>query len=728
MSSLTQGLNREQSQAVTHPNVSLAVIAGAGSGKTKVLTHRIAFLMQENGWSSQNILAVTFTNKAAKEMRKRLQGLGIEDISSMWVGTFHGLAHRFLRRHHEEAGLSSSFTILDPQEQEKVLKKIIKADEMSFGTVDVKDALRFINDQKDAGLRPGNSPSSQAHDDDFNLQPIYYAYQEMCDKNSWVDFGELLLRAYEMLRDNEGLRIKYQKRFTHVLVDEFQDTNDIQYKWIELLCDSGSAIPATIVGDMDQSIYSWRGAKMQNVEKFIDEFAGATLIKLEQNYRSTHHILACANAVIQCNENRIDKMLWTQQNKGDPVTIFEGDSDKEEAKWAVRFLARTKEGPWENTAILYRSNAQSRIIEEACLRAGIPYKIHGGLRFFERAEIKDALAHMRLFSNINNDLMLERALTSPAKGFGAKTLENLRKEALRLSKSWAETLDDQDFAQNFLTPKLREMWAYCKDFWLTGKKQGASLSGVARLAVENSGLLDHYRKVDKKEGSDRSENLKEMISVAKRFQEGSYRVKNPLFLEEFLSSVALEQDVDAGSDDTKAQDALNLMTIHASKGLEFHSVCLVGWDEGLFPSSQSVDDLQRLEEERRLAYVAITRAEKHLAITGTLRRRQYGQWLELPPSRFFAELPSAHVGWASAPLRTHRRIVFQERNAPLNTSSPSRQSPSYWNTGDRVRHPDFGLGKIVRVDGLNRNDRVVVQFGTEKKTLLPQLAKLEKAE
>lgn len=718
---LLKGLNPEQAKAVVHPEGSLAVIAGAGSGKTSVLTKRIAWLSSHKKLRSYQILAVTFTNKAAAEMNKRLVALGIPAVDQMWAGTFHGLSHRLLRRHHEAAGLSAHFQILDAQEQEKVVKKIFKSNDWSTEEFSPKDVVRYINAQKDEGLRPHQCATENAIE--AFQREAYEAYQNLCDQNSWVDFGELLLRCYELTKDNEEIRLKYQTQFEHILVDEFQDTNDIQYNWIKLLSEAGQAVPVTVVGDMDQSIYSWRGAQMTNVQRFVDEFANVGMVKLEQNYRSTHHILSCSNTIIQNNLQRIDKNLWTSKTEGEKVHLFEAMDEKEEATWAVnQALRQYKESQkWSDTAILYRSNAQSRIIEEACIKKGLPYKIYGGIRFFERSEVKDALAHLAVMVDINNDLMLERALTTPSKGFGNKALEGLRTQSVVQQKSWANLLNNPEFAKNYITGKAQAAWKTWTTSWSEQGDEGR-LEDKVRWCVENTGLLAHYQEIDRKEKTDRAENLKELISVAKRYSQGKKESGRMVVLD-FLASAALE----AENASENGGDAIQLMTIHASKGLEFPTVCAIGWDEGLFPSSQSVNDPQRLEEERRLAYVAITRAEKSLCISGAVDRRQYGQVLRLQPSRFLSELPFASVQWARAPSRSGSLSKDMPQNAGLSTNLRKSSSGSYWSAGDRVHHPAFGGGKIIRVDGANRNDRVMVLFDSgEKKLLLPQLAKLEK--
>lgn len=722
--SLLQGLNPQQEKAVVHAQGSLAVIAGAGSGKTSVLTKRIAWLVSTYGLRSYQILAVTFTNKAAAEMNKRLVALGIPAVDQMWAGTFHGLSHRLLRRHHEAAGLSAHFQILDAQEQEKVVKKVFKANDWSTEEFSPKDVVRYINAQKDEGRRPHQCTTENAIE--AFQREAYEAYQSLCDQNSWVDFGELLLRCYEVTKNNEEIRLKYQTQFAHILVDEFQDTNDIQYNWIKLLSDAGQAVPVTVVGDMDQSIYSWRGAQMTNVQRFVDEFANVGMVKLEQNYRSTHHILACSNTIIQNNLQRIDKNLWTAKTEGDKVTLFEAQDEKEEAVWAVNQACRQhqKSHKWSDTAILYRSNAQSRIIEEACIKKNLPYKIYGGIRFFERTEVKDALSHLAVMVDINNDLMLERALATPTKGFGNKALEGLRTQTVARQRTWAQLLDTPEFAKEYLTNKAQTAWKTWKNLWEEQRDQGR-LEDKVRWCVEQTGLLTHYEELDRKDKTDRAENLKELISVAKRYSQGKKESGTNIVLD-FLASAALE----AENASENGGDAIQLMTIHASKGLEFPTVCAIGWDEGLFPSSQSLADPQRLEEERRLAYVAITRAEAHLFVSGAVDRRQYGQVLRLTPSRFFSELPFASVQWARQPTRTGSLPKDTPKGAGASTTSLRRggSSASFWNVGDGVLHPAFGKGKIIRVDGINRNDRVMVAFENgEKKILLPQLAKLEKA-
>lgn len=716
MTDFLKGLNPEQSKAVTHDQGSLAVIAGAGSGKTSVLTRRIACLIECNNWHPSRILAVTFTNKAASEMKKRLTSLGIDDVEKMWVGTFHGLANRFLRRHHEAAGLTAHFQILDAQEQEKVIKKVFKDHQWSTEAHDPKDVMRFINEKKDEGIRPQRCSTNNMIDT-FNRK-AYQEYQDVCDKNSWVDFGELLLRCYELMANNKDILLKYQEQFAHILVDEFQDTNDIQYAWVNLIAGMGEAVPVTVVGDMDQSIYSWRGAKMTNVQKFVEEFSTVEMIKLEQNYRSTHHILEAANAVINNNSHRIPKKLWTALGDGQPITLFDAMDEKEEASFAInQCIKQHKEsGKWADAAVLYRSNAQSRIIEEACIKRNLPYKIYGGIRFFERAEIKDALAYLSVLGDPNNDLALERALTSPSKGFGAKTLDALRMYAIKQDCSWFAALSS-DWGNKNLNGKAKTSWEKLYSQWGENSQQGA-LEDKVRWCVEKTGLLAHYQALDLKDKTDRAENLKELISVARRYTQGR-RSTGTEIVQEFLASAALESENTHEAGD----DAIQLMTIHAAKGLEFPCVCAIGWDEGLFPSSQSLSDPDRLEEERRLAYVAITRAEKNLYISGAVERRQYGQTLRLAPSRFLKEVPLTSSSWHRQPIRkiAHAQVKITPTSASTSTKS------SYWSVGDKVIHPQLGQGKILRVDGLGRNDRVLILFDDgSKRVLLPQLAKIQR--
>ena len=713
------GLNTEQARAVVHGPGSLAVIAGAGSGKTRVLTQRIGWLLASNDWAPTRILAVTFTNKAAQEMKKRLIALGVDDVPRMWVGTFHGLCHRFLRRHHEAAGLDASFVILDAADQEKIVKRLYKDNDWDTESSDPKDAVRYINSSKDAGLRPAQCPTSEPSDRFF--RQVYQAYQELCDKNSWLDFGELLLRCAEVMDTNEAIRLSYQTQFGHILVDEFQDTNDIQYAWIKRLSGAGQSIPVTVVGDMDQSIYSWRGAQMTNVQRFVDEFADVGLVKLEQNYRSTPSILRAANTLIGHNATRIPKSLWTDSKNEQPVVLFEARDEREEAEWVVTQARRQHDatGAWADTAVLYRSNAQSRIVEEACIRRGIPYKITGGIRFFERAEIKDALAHLSVIMSPHNDLALERALGVPSKGFGAKTVDSVRLAAIKDGTSWHDALNSIK-----LTPKMKASWELARDGWADqARRPATSLEEWVRWCVEKTGLLAHHQEIDRKEGSDRAENLQELISVARRFTQGRTSQGLPV-VQDFLASAALESAVSADQSD----DALQLMTIHAAKGLEFPCVCAIGWDEGLFPSSQSNGDTARMEEERRLAYVAITRAEQQLFISGAAERRQYGQYMTPTPSRFLDELPSDSVRWHRPPTRTLTRSshpVAVRPVAPIRTTS---SRPAYWSVHDKIVHPSFGAGVVVRVDGLGPNDRLLIRFDDGvSRVLLPQLAKIQKA-
>lgn len=746
-SSLLDGLNDRQLAAVTSGNVSLAVVAGAGSGKTSVLTKRIAWLLaQHPDWRSSRIMAVTFTNKAAREMTDRLEKLDVP-VSGMWVGTFHGLANRFLRLNHEAANLKKSFIILDASDSEKLVNTIFKERRLPMWDGAAREVSSWISKWKDAGLRPNFVP--QPTPEAVTGAEIYRIYQERCEENSWVDFGELLLRTVETMERHDVILENMRSRFSHVLVDEFQDTNLIQYRWLALLTDRGSIIPATVVGDMDQSIYSWRGAQMTHLQDFVDQFAGASIIKLEQNYRSTGHILATANALIAHNTQRIDKDLWTDAGAGEPVVLVETDDDRNEARHVVALAKHqyTLSHRWRDTVALYRFNYQSRLLEEALNAARIPYQIHGGLRFFDRQEIKDALAHLGVLADHSNDMALERALGAPTKGFGAANIDTLRlwsaknrpSGAPRLPSLWALCDAVTGAAPlsgpwnapptSLLSASARKAWNAIRGRW--DEASALDFRDQVLWCVNESGLLAHYQERDRKDHTDRAENLKELVSSATRFVEESKRQGLPSTAEEFLATAVLDSDKQADAPDI---DAVQMMTIHAAKGLEFPSVCLVGWDEELFPAPRAIasEDPSLLEEERRLAYVAITRAERTAHIVGSARRMRFGRISEFSPSRFLAELPTDHVVWWAPPRRSGSPAASVAHAPGLGPAVPARTArtpiPTFWLPGQRVRHPTFGLGRVVRADGPHQDDRVLVHFDNGKNTmLLPAIAKLSKA-
>lgn len=713
-------LNREQQLAVSaSPDKSIAVIAGAGSGKTSVLTKRASAIVEHFNGDTSTVMAVTFTNKAAAEIKSRLSSSGMLGVNSMWAGTFHGIANRLLRIHHNCVGLPKSFHIIDAADQEKMVKKIYS--ENDYGDHhDYKDSVKFINSQKDKGLTPDKVQASDAFD--VFHKKVYQLYQDKCQSDGIVDFGELIMKMVELFSVNE-IRIKYQSQFRHILVDEFQDTNDIQYEWIAMMSDSGQAIPVTVVGDMDQSIYSWRGAKMENIRKFINDFPSVEVIKLETNYRSTPEILAAANQLIEHNSNRLEKSLLPHHESGSKPVLIELSDDRAEADTAVSIAVRhyTAGGLWADTAIMYRSNAQSRLLEESCLKKKVPYVIHGGLRFFDRAEIKDALAHLSILAGSNSQLLLERTLSTPPKGLGPKFMATAS-AAAAAGIPWPDFLNS---GQVKLPEKQMNTWKFWSDQWQQKRLEKKSgLDEFVRWTLESSGLLTHYKAIDAKEGSDRAQNLMELVSAAQRFMDSSEHQIGIESITEFLASVALESE----NKKNDGEDRLNLMTMHAAKGLEFPIVCSVGWDETVFPTSRSVADKSSLEEERRLAYVTITRAEKKLYITSAIQRRTYGQSSFPTPSRFINEIESC-CEWRSKPTRSNNSSSYsyekQVFENPIVTSTNSVKS--YWSVGDFVKHPTLGRGMISRVDGVSRDARVKIMFDSgDVRILLPDAAKIEK--
>ena len=668
-------LNDAQRAAATHAGSNLAIVAGAGAGKTGTLIRRVAWLTQQ-GVPLERILAVTFTNKAANEMRTRLEGLGIVARGRQWLGTFHGLGARFLRQHHDLAGLPAQFNILDQSDSERLLKRL--ADQYDWVTLGLvpKDVGHWIARRKDEGLTPAQCVN---RGDEAELAMAYKVYQAELDRMGACDFGDLLLRPYVLLRDHPAVLERFAQQFGHILVDEFQDTNDVQYDWLALVSDHGRRCPVTVVGDMDQSIYSWRGAQMTNVLRFGDEFQ-ATTLKLEQNYRSTGHILKAANAVVANNRQRIDKTLWTDQGDGVPVRVALLGDGRDEAEWiAARIQASIEQGKApKEFAVLYRLSAMSRQIEDSLLRRRVPYRVHGGVRFFDRTEIKDALAHLAVLNRLDNDLALERALAAPPKGIGSTAIANAQAWASAHHGSLAQGLTTA--ADNgTLTTKAAAAWRTWADQWREAGKL-ASLTAKVRWCVEHTGLLDRARQNDKDEGTDRAENLGELISMAQEFEQEQSGTPAEL-LQEFLELTALVPDAQV-----EAQpEGVTLMTVHAAKGLEFPFVFVTGCEESVFPSGQSLADPDRLEEERRLAYVAMTRAERRLCMTCALRRQLWGRWQDQLPSRFLKEIPDEHRD-------IDRASVVADLDDTAPRPLPGRLTPIRA-TGQRPGGPYKGKGK-----------------------------------
>ena len=716
-SSLINSLNDAQRLAVSAPSQSMLILAGAGSGKTRVLVHRIGWQIQVEGLSIHNILAVTFTNKAAKEMRGRVESLLNISARSMWIGTFHGLAHRLLRRHPEQAKLADNFQVIDSDDQLRIIKRLVKSMNIDDKKWPPKQFMWFINAQKDEGIRAKHMPEPL---DEYQrtLLAVYKAYEDICNRSSLVDFAELLLRAHELLRDNADLLQLYQERFKQVHVDEFQDTNTIQYAWLRLLTDGKDNL--FVVGDDDQSIYGWRGAKIENLHHFQQDYPNHKLIKLEQNYRSTSNILKSANALIAKNEDRMGKELWTDTGDGELISIYSAFNEQDEAYFVVEKIRKwVLEGSSrQDIAILYRSNAQSRQFEEKLMATGTPYRVYGGLRFFERMEIKNALAYLRIMSNHHDDPSFERVFNTPTRGIGAKTIEEIRVLARELDISlWQAAVDM--LKHNRLTPRASNaLKGFLTLVVHLGKEaEQQSLFDKVKLIIEKSGLIGLYQKEKGEKGEVRIENLEELANAARLFEFDEDNEENLNELDMFLTHAALESG-DAQGDDY--EDCVQLMTLHSSKGLEFKHVFLVGLEEGLFPSSQSSDDITKLEEERRLCYVGITRAMQHLVISHAESRRLYGKETNPTPSRFLKEIPAEFVQEVRIRASISRPAVARRKR-----SSSIRQIGTY-KIGQRVRHVKFGEGVVLQIKGEGKQESVQINFkGTGLKWLMLTYAKLD---
>ncbi len=698
VSTILEGLNPAQRDAVSCDEQSMLVLAGAGSGKTRVLVHRIAWLMQVKSVSPSNIMAVTFTNKAAKEMRSRISGLLQFETKGMWVGTFHGLAHRLLKSHWNDAGLSENFQILDSDDQLRVLKRLIKEHQLDENRFTPKAIQWYINEQKDEGRRA-------KHIDDRNdpyektLIKIYSEYEKSCERSSHVDFGELLLRAHEIWLKKPDILEHYQDRFKYILVDEFQDTNTIQYAWLRLL--AGNKTSLMVVGDDDQSIYGWRGAKIENIQQFSNDFPSTEIIKLEQNYRSTSLILEAANAVIANNPGRLGKNLWTDGERGKPLCLYAGFNEQDEARFIIE---RIKSHVGDDTllseqAVLYRSNAQSRVIEEELIRNGVAYRIYGGQRFYDRLEIKNGVAYMRLAYARNDDAAFERIINTPSRGIGHKTVEILRIRAKEDNSSlWsaAEALIAESKLTRRASSALQNFLDMILQFCAASKN--LDLDGFSEHVIDKSGLIDFHGKEAGEKGLARVENLQELINATRQFEAED---ENNI-LREFLDTAALdagEQQADEHS------DAVQLMTLHSAKGLEFPIVYLAGVEENLFPHKMSIEEPGRLEEERRLCYVGITRAKLHLYLTYAEMRRWYGQETYNSVSRFVREIPSDCINEVRINNNVSRPLSAGFSNSTLNEGSGSGL-----HLGQRVNHAIFGDGVILNIEGQDSNARVQVNF------------------
>ena len=704
VSHIIDSLNDHQRAAVTAEPRPILVLAGAGSGKTRVLIHRIAWICEVGGLSPFSVLAVTFTNKAAKEMRGRVEKIMGISAAAMWVGTFHGLAHRMLRAHWRQAGLPQGFQILDSDDQLRMVKRAIRQLELDDKSWPPKQAQWFINQCKDDGLRPshvdpGADPARQ------QLLKIYRLYEELCQRAGVIDFAELLLRSLELIRDNDELRAHYQKRFQHILVDEFQDTNAIQYAWLRLL--AGAHTPVFVVGDDDQSIYGWRGAKIENIQHFERDYPATEIIRLEQNYRSTSTILKAANALIDNNKGRMGKELWTDGVEGDPILFYNAYNEKDEAKFVVDRIQHWQDQgrSRSDVAVLYRSNAQSRQFEEYLIARGIPYRVYGGLRFFERAEIKDALAYLRMISNPLDDTSFERTINHPPRGLGAKSVDMIRAYARDRNVSlWTAA---QDMAQqNLLPPRARSAVSGYIDL-ITGMQSDCkllSLSAQIRLCIESSGLKAHFDKDKTEKGESRRENLQELVGAGKSFEiEKNAELEEMPELDAFLAHASLE----AGEGQADEwEECVQLMTLHSVKGLEFPLVFMVGMEEGLFPHQRSCQEASQLEEERRLCYVGITRAREQLVISRAEVRRLYGNDNYNRESRFIKEIP-AELLQEIRPKAKLSRPVYQ---SPATISRQQIQQDVGLSVGQRVNHAKFGDGVIINIEGQASQARVQVNF------------------
>jgi DNA helicase-2/ATP-dependent DNA helicase PcrA len=724
LSLLLNSLNDAQRQAVAAPRGRQLVLAGAGSGKTRVLVHRIAWLIQVEHASPHSILSVTFTNKAAAEMRQRIEQLLGLNPAGMWVGTFHGLAHRLLRAHWQEAGLAQNFQILDSDDQQRLVKRVIRELGLDDNKWPARQAQWFINGQKDEGLRPQHI---QASGDLFlaTMRTIYEAYEAACARAGVIDFSELLLRALDLWRDQPSLLAHYQKRFRHILVDEFQDTNAVQYAWLRLLAQGGDSL--MVVGDDDQSIYGWRGAKIENLHQYSQDFPDVDTVRLEQNYRSTATILKAANALIANNQGRLGKELWTDGEEGEPLALYAAYNEHDEARYVVEGIERAiKDGmARSDIAILYRSNAQSRVLEEALLRERIPYRIYGGQRFFERAEIKNAMAYLRLLQTRHNDAALERVINLPARGIGEKTVEALRDFARQQDLSLWAAIHEATGLKAITGRAASALNAFVELIdELALKVEGLPLHSMAQRVIEESGLLAYHRDEKGEKGQTRVENLEELVSAARAFDhyEGEEGDEAQTPLAAFLDHASLEAGEQQAAEH---EDSVQLMTLHSAKGLEFPLVFLVGLEEGLFPHKMSLEEPGRLEEERRLAYVGITRAMQRLVVSYAETRRLYGSETYNKVSRFVREIPPGliqEVRLSNSVSRPYGQTTQQSGSMFAGAAVPD----TGFNLGQPVRHALFGEGVILNFEGSGAQARVQVNFAQEgSKWLMLGYAKLE---
>mgnify|MGYP000591479927 CR=1 FL=1 len=753
ISFILNDLNDAQREAVTADETHALILAGAGSGKTRVLVHRIAWLTQVMGHSPYNVLAVTFTNKASNEMRGRIESLIGHQASGLTMGTFHGIAYRILRQHHQEAGLPKDFQILDSDDQKRVIKRLLKAMELDEAQWPHKQIQAFINGEKEEGRRP--------HHIDIGHNPfvgkmvqVYKAYEEQCHRSGLVDFAELLLRAHELWLKQPLVLAHYQARFKHILVDEFQDTNTLQYAWLRVL--AGGSGKLFVVGDDDQSIYGWRGAKVENIRQFDEDFANVKMVRLEQNYRSTETILKAANGLIANNTSRMGKQLWSAGEAGELIKLYEAFNEMDEARYVCNQIEQWCEngGARSEAAILYRSNAQSRILEQALMQAQIPYRVYGGLRFYDRAEIKDVLSYLRLLVSRADDAAFERAYNHPPRGIGQKTADTIREVAKHQEISLWEAAEK--LVETGLTPRAKSSVASFLELIdnLDDVTRELNLEDQMLKVVSHSGLQAHFEKDRSEQGQGRLENIDELINAASQFkqanaqqnadgveteaqaftnqnemegvdEDGNTLLLSPTFdnpLSEFLAQAALE----AGERQADEwESSVQLMTLHAAKGLEFPLVFMIGVEEGLFPSQQSHEDAARLEEERRLAYVGVTRAEKQLMITYATRRRLHGKELFPTPSRFIKEIPQDCI--EAVRLSGSVSPAFSGYSQQPTFGLSSQQNETGYSIGERVFHQKFGDGTVLSTEGSGEHARIQVNFShAGTKWLVMAYANLEK--
>ena len=712
-SKLLDALNEAQKKAVTNVSQNCLVVAGAGSGKTRVLTQRIIWLISQKNYSPLSILAVTFTNKAANEIKSRLSESLNLNIQNLWVGTFHGICYRILRQHFLAAKLDKNFQIIDSEDQIRLIKRILKLNSIDENFISPKQYVNYINRKKDSSIR-----SKDIVDKDFSekgYKHIYQLYEEYCNKSSLVDFGELILKTKEILESNDEISKYYKNNFKEILVDEFQDTNKIQYELIKLFSSKQNSVFA--VGDDDQSIYGWRGAVSTNMNTFQKEFQDLTLVRLEQNYRSTSNILNAANNLIKNNDDRLGKNLWTSDKSGEPIKYFIAYNDYEEAEFVIEKIKELVENEYQNDeiSILYRSNAQSRILEEQLIANKIKYRIYGGLRFFERAEIKDILAYLRLAFNHNDDNSFERIINTPTRGIGEKTKTIIRESAKINNTSLFQSAYDAFKNKNFSNKVNNSLDNFFAVISHIKDMQDKKLPEIISTIIEKTGIKKPYENNKTEQNQSKIENIDELVSAASSFQEENYYNDEPV-LDAFLSHVSLESGEGQGD---KWEKCVQLMTIHAAKGLEFPVVFLVGMEEGLFPSKLSIDE-DNLSEERRLCYVGITRARKLLFLSSAELRRQYGYDNYALPSRFISEIPEElieQVKGASASYVKMNKNSFYVENSEYK---------DFYDIGKRVIHEKFGEGIVTNFEGDSQNSRIEVEFDSYgKKWLLLSLANLK---